>query len=401
MTTPNVSQTDINDSQITLRQERVRLLYQNSVLSVPATILSGTIFLVMLWTKVPPTELLCWYLILIGYAIFRLIKIQRVLKNKTYLTDKHQKAMTSFLIGSSLTAAVWGSSFLLFNNYVDQTYRLLMIWIISATAMGGNMSLAASKRAQYIFITLVFTPTIFTNLFSNNEFDITLGILCILFYGVLLMLGSNFSKSVNESLQLRFKNEELLSSLQQQNKHLEVANNELIKTKEILTEQTLSDPLTGIANRRNFDNTLAREWNRCQRRQYPISCILIDVDYFKAYNDIYGHQKGDELLRQLSAIFSNLATRADDLVARYGGEEFVFILSNAAHDDGVVLAERIRQEVEKAKIPHSGNKVSEVLTVSAGVATMTPNNHDDCYALVHKADEQLYLAKNGGRNQVC
>jgi diguanylate cyclase (GGDEF)-like protein len=163
----------------------------------------------------------------------------------------------------------------------------------------------------------------------------------------------------------------------------------------------MSDPLTGIANRRSFDHTLIKEWNRCLRRNYPLSCILIDIDYFKRYNDHYGHQKGDQLLREVANIISNQATRADDLVARYGGEEFVVILSNASHDDAVMLAERTRKAIIDAELTHEDSEVSNVITISAGVATITPNNLQDCYEIVHKADEKLYEAKNNGRNQVC
>ncbi|GLQ31035.1 GGDEF domain-containing protein [Litoribrevibacter albus] len=381
--------------------KRVSLLYSNSIKSVPATILNSSILLVLFWTKVPWLTILVWYSLILTVSIFRLQQVRKEIKNKNYLKQPANKALNKFILGSSFTGAIWGASFVLFNLYTDEAYSLLMIWIVSATAMGGSMSLAPSQRAQNIFVCLIFIPAIIMNILSGNEFNITMGTLCILFLIVMIMLGNTFSTWVNESLKLQYQNQGLLKSLQQKNESLETTNSELIKTKEFLTEQTMSDPLTGIANRRSFDHTLIKEWNRCLRRQYPLSCILIDIDYFKRYNDHYGHQQGDQLLRQVANLISSQATRADDLVARYGGEEFIVILSNASHDDAVMLAERTRKAILDANMEHTDSQVADIITISAGVATITPTNLQDCYEIVHKADEKLYEAKNNGRNQVC
>ena len=378
--------------------KRIHQLYANSLKVVPATILNSSLLLVLLWTKVPWEIILVWFVVILSASLYRLHKVKQVLRTSSYLDKPHKLGLRQFIIGSSTTAAIWGASFLLFSIYTDEAYSLLMIWIASATAMGGSMSLSPSKYAQKIFVCLIFIPAIIMNVLSGNEFNVTMGLLCILFLAVLIILGNNFSNLANDSLHLENKNQELLYSLQQKNAHLEQSNQELTKTKEFLTEQTLSDPLTGIANRRSFDNTLIREWNRCLRRQYPISCILIDVDHFKKYNDNYGHQQGDLLLQKISYIISTQATRAEDLVARYGGEEFVVVLSNASHDDAVMLAERTRKAVEELDLGHDS---SEHITISAGVATMTPDNTQDCYDVVHKADEKLYEAKNSGRNRTC
>jgi diguanylate cyclase (GGDEF)-like protein len=381
--------------------KRIFLLYTNSLKSVPATILNSSILLVLFWTKVPWLTMLIWYGVMLTVSLFRLQQVRKKISTKDFLKQPADKALNQFILGSSMTGAIWGASFLLFIYYTNEAYSLLLIWIASATAMGGSMSLAPSQRAQNIFVCLIFVPAIIMNILSGNEFNITMGTLCILFLIVLITLGNTFSSWVNESLTLQYQNQELLQSLQQKNESLETANSELLKTKEFLTEQTMSDPLTGIANRRSFDHTLIKEWNRCLRRNYPLSCILIDIDYFKRYNDHYGHQKGDQLLREVANIISNQATRADDLVARYGGEEFVVILSNASHDDAVMLAERTRKAIIDAELTHEDSEVSNVITISAGVATITPNNLQDCYEIVHKADEKLYEAKNNGRNQVC
>ncbi|GAA3911747.1 diguanylate cyclase [Litoribacillus peritrichatus] len=391
----------LSDNENAPEYKRIYQLYSNSLKSIPATILTSSILLVLLWTKVPWETILIWFSIVFSASLIRYHNVRQALATKSYLQKDHKDSMRQFIFGSSFTAAVWGASFLLFCLYTDEAYSLLMIWIASAIAMGGSLSLSPSKYAQKIFVCLIFIPAIVMNILSGNEFNITLGLLCIMFLAVLIILGNNFSNLVNDALNLENTNQELLLSLQQKNARLEESNLELTRTKEFLTQQTLSDPLTGIANRRSFDNTLIREWNRCLRRQHPLSCILIDVDHFKKYNDQFGHQMGDALLQEISNTISSQATRAEDLVARYGGEEFVVILSNASHDDAVMLAERTRKAITEKNFKHAEDSPFDKVTISAGVATMTPDNTLDCYDIVHKADEKLYEAKKSGRNRTC
>ena len=160
------------------------------------------------------------------------------------------------------------------------------------------------------------------------------------------------------------------------------------------------DSLTGIANRRMFDQTLEKEWNRAKRHQRPLSLMLIDIDYFKQYNDTYGHQQGDACLKQVANTLTRVMQRAGDLVARYGGEEFILLLPDTDNRQVAKLAEKARQAVHALNIPHQSSEIDRVITISVGVSTMFPAAGKHPMSLISHADELLYKAKENGRNRV-
>ena len=167
------------------------------------------------------------------------------------------------------------------------------------------------------------------------------------------------------------------------------------------SEKARIDGLTQIANRRRFDEVLLQEWNRHGRIQQPLSLLICDVDHFKLFNDAYGHQAGDECLKRVAKAI-NHHSRSGDLVARYGGEEFAVVLPNTSLEGAVLRAERARSAVEGAAIPHTASLISDRVTLSVGVACMTPQPRDgrDVRMLVEEADRNLYLAKHRGRDRV-
>jgi diguanylate cyclase (GGDEF)-like protein len=176
-------------------------------------------------------------------------------------------------------------------------------------------------------------------------------------------------------------------------RQLEAANHQL----QLLS---LLDGLTGIANRRNFDETLDKEWRRGLRDGHPLSLILIDIDCFKAYNDNYGHQAGDECLKLVAQTIAGMVKRPGDLAARYGGEEFVVVLPETDMKNAALLAEELREKVESGNLPHAFSKVAGVVTLSLGVASALPSRECTPASLIEAADQALYQAKHSGRNRV-
>jgi diguanylate cyclase (GGDEF)-like protein/PAS domain S-box-containing protein len=159
------------------------------------------------------------------------------------------------------------------------------------------------------------------------------------------------------------------------------------------------DSLTQIPNRRKFDEYLMSEWSRHIRGKNHLSVILCDIDFFKYYNDTYGHQAGDDCLRQVARAIHDSSRRSSDLVARYGGEEFVFILPNTDLKGATTIAERVRISVKNLKIDHQSSAIDRYVTLSLGIASTIPENDTVAKELVSLADKALYEAKEGGRNQ--
>jgi diguanylate cyclase (GGDEF)-like protein len=183
-------------------------------------------------------------------------------------------------------------------------------------------------------------------------------------------------------------------------RQLEQLKLQLEEKNAILEQLSAQDGLTGIANRRRFDESLQGEWRRCAREQAPLSVIMVDVDMFKKFNDHYGHQTGDDCLRRVAQRLRQVPQRPGDLVARYGGEEFVLLLPGTDADGAVVVAEQLRRGVLELGIPHAASEVSEIVTISLGVATRVPELEKAATSLVGLADESLYEAKRSGRNRL-
>ena len=169
---------------------------------------------------------------------------------------------------------------------------------------------------------------------------------------------------------------------------------------EKLDELSNVDELTGIGNRRIFENTLKQEWSRYKRYQVDMAVLLIDVDYFKPYNDNYGHPEGDKTLHKVAQALQECIRRPTDLVARYGGEEFGVIM-NTDEAGAFAMAEKIRKKIESLTIKHDFSLVSKTITVSVGIASTTDTQTKNPQELVGEADKALYKAKHAGRNQVA
>ncbi len=186
---------------------------------------------------------------------------------------------------------------------------------------------------------------------------------------------------------------DMRNTLVETTRKLDSANQELQRLSAL-------DGLTGIPNRRCFDDTVQIEWRRNARAASAISLAMIDVDYFKQYNDHYGHPAGDDCLRRIAAALQGTLRRPGDMLARYGGEEFVAILPATPLSGGLAIAQQLRDTVKNLELPHGFSVSEKLVTVSIGVAAAVPDNAGTPAMLIEAADEMLYKAKHNGRNQV-
>lgn len=203
---------------------------------------------------------------------------------------------------------------------------------------------------------------------------------------VSFIISREFYKSKIEDFKIK-------KSFKEQNIQLTRANLELEKVNHKLEQLSYTDSLTGLLNRRKFNEVMQMEWERCRRYGIQISLIMIDIDYYKNFNDLYGHQAGDECITRITYTISHLVRRSSDIIARYGGEEFVIALPHITGDKAYEIAENIRESIEALKIPHEASLVSEYVTISLGVGTLTPEANLTYNDLIESADSALYRAK--------
>ncbi len=210
-----------------------------------------------------------------------------------------------------------------------------------------------------------------------------------------LLITHSFFTITQLARQLKKQNQFLEDQVKERTKELREKNR-------LLEELSNTDALTSIANRRYFDWFLKLECGRLSRVNSSISLIMCDIDYFKEYNDTYGHQMGDECLQRIAGAIRSVVRRDIDCVARYGGDEFAIILPDTGSDDTVHIAEMVRKAVENLYLKHDNSKCDKIVTMSFGVASITSRDKEpDCMSIiVSKADKGLYLAKTTGRNKV-
>ena len=203
-------------------------------------------------------------------------------------------------------------------------------------------------------------------------------------------------KVTERTQELEIKNRQLEQEIQKR-KVIEKALQEVNQKLELLVNV---DGLTGISNRRHFDNCLSREWRRLKREQKPLSLIICDVDHFKLYNDSYGHLQGDNCLHQIAQTMAQIINRPADLVARYGGEEFAVILPNTDLLGAHEVAKKLRQSIKDLKLRHKSSQTGQFVTISIGISSQIPHQDQSLEDLIITADQALYAAKAQGRDRI-
>ena len=367
-----------------LMQGQIAYLYKNKTLGIWSNTILAGILLAFFWFHFPNQHisLLIWFGLIITLSLVRFFVGKNFKPERQYTQIELTSWANRHVFFTSLLSTIWGLAGIVFFPS-DLPHVALLVSVLFSVLLASIPTLAASRIAYYFQILVTLAPTTIL-LFMSRDAGHQLLAIAVIVMALTLVFVSGYIYH-------------LLFELQ----NAQIALQSLADT----------DQLTGIANRRHFDRKFKVEWRRAMREQTPISLILIDVDYFKKYNDTYGHQAGDRCLQQIAMALESVSHRPADLASRYGGEEFSVLLPVTTQENAMMLAERLRKKVEALKIEHSSSDIG-IVTISIGVSCCQPiwdftgNTPDEEQKvtfpamLLTAADNALYVAKEAGRNQV-
>jgi diguanylate cyclase (GGDEF)-like protein len=296
--------------------------------------------------------------------------------------------------------------------FTESIFYYQTLTIITIIYVIGALLYAASRGREGAKVVLVcatfYALTVINDiLYINGKIDSTnlssLGLFVFIFSQSYIIAKSSshaFQQVETYSKQLTELNQNLEVKIYERTASLEKSRQELQRVNEVLKELSYHDPLTGLPNRRYFDDRYEQEWERAIEAQSWLSLLYLDIDYFKRYNDAYGHQQGDITLQEVAACLQRTLLPYEGIVARIGGEEFIALVMNQSESQMNQIAEECRNAVKGLEIPHRDSSISPFVTISIGVATMVPNHTASKRKLIRMADEALYFAKEEGRNLV-
>jgi diguanylate cyclase (GGDEF)-like protein len=363
----------------------IELMYFQASNAYASSVTVGLILGVLFWNRAPRAGIIGWF---VCYGL--MIVVRHRLGGRFLATPRRpedvQRWLHYFAIVVGICGVIWGVYGVFLARYSD-TYDIAVVVL----ALGALLSGAVTAYSVSMLVYLVFSmPTmlpiglwLLSSQVPGRRF---LGMMAFAWVIFLFFAARRFRKFALESLGHQFENVNLVRNLE------ELAGQ--------LKRLSAIDSLTNVANRRSFDEEFEAALTSAKREGAPLSLILCDIDFFKHYNDVYGHMQGDVCLRSIACQLDTVAKRLGALAARIGGEEFAVILRQAGVDGGMELAEELRRAIERLAIVHSKSH-SGFVTGSFGVCSMVPADATTRSDLLQRADEALYEAKRSGRNRVC
>ena len=369
------------DPQARVRQEQLRLLARNLHVVLPGSLVIAGLMTWGIGDRAGSLPAVSWFLFLLTLVGVRILLARRALKLAEHEHDYRQLKLV-LLGGAFLSGVTWGvAGVLFFDPAQPQDYALLVI--VLGGVVAGSMGPHSYYFPNYaLFVIPVMTPLLALFFLQEQEVFRLIGVAMLLFLFINLFYSKQYEEMVVKSIRLQFSNEGLLAELRRSNEQLH--------------HYSYTDSLTGIGNRRRFDLDFENSWEKAQRAGQSLSLLLLDVDHFKAYNDRHGHASGDQVLRNIAGILTDVCqdVPACGSPARIGGEEFAVLL-HCDESRAAEVSETICRQIE-ARMARQGTGV----TASIGVATRIPEAASRPEQLFRNADENLYAAKAAGRNCV-
>jgi diguanylate cyclase (GGDEF)-like protein len=386
-----------------LFSSQLEMLMQNGRLATVSAHLVGVAATVMMfWPFMELTTILLWAAAFLILLLVRSLQMSNALVERRYQT-KPKRVYWQLVTGAALTGAVWSAVYIFAASHVPVTMQyvfLLLIVMITAFSLGFSVVI------REYFVVYVFTslwPIAWWSLahYWEQPYNLMIGLVLLAFCALLIYVCDQTYKSFSNMISMTWEREHIAQELGDLTGSLRDRNRQLRDARRQLTDLANVDELTGLGNRRLVNSVLQEEMNRARRSGAELSLILLDVDYFKNYNDTYGHTAGDVVLQKLADLMQRAATRAGEVVARYGGEEFILVLPGASADSVMRTASRLRDLVNEERIPHEASEAASYITVSQGVVTVRPDGELQPVDLVNRVDKALYQAKDDGRNAIA
>jgi diguanylate cyclase (GGDEF)-like protein len=362
MTNPSPHQLYAEKLLKVYQQGKTRLLWGSALASIAFAVL-------LVDSSAPLPASLAWYSTVLAAIGLSAYTRQRLGKKRA--SERGGESLHRYLLLALLEGASWGA-LVLFWPQVEPGLRLLLVLFPCLMAM-----LATNRYA--------LVPLILNYFLGASLVTLALGLLYVDWHEgrwIIFGLAITWAALRQEALRLC----------------AEYGSN--LDSRFRLAQQADTDPLTGLTNRRGLDVAIDQEWRRAARTNAPLSLIMIDIDFFKKFNDRYGHVAGDACLRRVAQALGSKVQRVGDCVARYGGEEFTVLLHFTVQTDAVVLSNKLRQAILDLRIEHADNATGFV-TISVGGVTLIPDSKHTPTTIVQLADQALYQAKMQGRNQVA
>ncbi len=386
-----------------LFKAQLEMLMQNGRLAMVVTHLVGVAAtLMMFWPIMGVSGILFWAGGFLVLLLLRSLHMTIALRDQLF-RSRPMAVYWQLLAGAMLTGSAWSGVYIFAADSVPVTMQYVFLLLL--------VSMAAFSIGYSVIVREYFLAHIFTSLWPvawwctvhywQQPYNLLIGLSMLAYCALLILVCNQAHKAFRNMISLNWEREQTAQELGDLTTSLRDRNRQLRDARAQLTNLANIDELTGLGNRRLANSVLQDEMNRARRADGELSIILLDVDYFKNYNDSYGHPAGDAVLKTLAGLMRRACGRAGEVVARYGGEEFLLILPGAGEGAALRTATRLQELVLEEKIPHRSSDLSEYLTISQGVVTVKPDQNLEPEALIQRADDALYRAKNAGRDAIA
>ncbi len=381
---------------------QLEMLIQNGRLATVLAHLLGVAGTVLLfWPFMAFNSIMLWAAAFLILLLVRSLHMSNALVERRFLTSP-KRLYWQLVLGATLTGAVWAAVYIYAATRVPlgRQYTFLLLIIMMTAFSVGFSVIVREYFLAYLFGSL--WPIAWWSVvhYWQEPYSLIVGLSLLGFIALLVFVSNRIYESFRNMISLNWERETMSQELGELTGSLRDRNRQLRDARRHLADLANVDELTGLGNRRLVNSALHEELNRARRVGGELSVILLDVDYFKNYNDTYGHPAGDKVLQQLADLMQRATTRAGEVVARYGGEEFILILPGASGESALRTANRLKDLVLAEAIPHETSKVAPYVTISQGIVTVQPTAEVEPADIIKQADNALYAAKDAGRNTV-